>query len=130
MPSAMQITISLINTCIKEIANMVSRALSVVKSAVCSPTTRPFRIAGGRAIKNAGCLIFVLDIILIVIAESSVAMAPSTMSIIPKGLAMLLSTHPMVSPGIAAGVNAARTLSVSDKRNCMPEYARPKADER
>ena len=62
-------------------------------------------------------LIFTFLSSLAKIAAASVAAEPKTMSHTPKGLVMLPRTQPTVRPGIAAGVNTARIVSASEKRN-------------
>ena len=117
VPSKAHIINSLIATLEKVRAKVISVALPSVKNTVKIATATPFNIVGGIAAKIGIARVFSLPMRFIRTAERSVANVPRTISTIPKGLDMFESRQPTVSPGMAAGVNAARMFNASDSLN-------------
>ena len=63
---------------------------------------------------------------LIKITEINVANVPSIISKKPKGLAKFAKKQPMLSPGIAAGVNKAKTIKASENLSWITPKDNPK----
>ena len=92
-------------------------ALLSVKRVTCIPTKTAFSIDGGSTQIYGVVLFNILDSSRIETADKSVATVPKSISN-GKGLVMLDKKQPMVRPGIAAGVRAARIFNASDILNC------------
>lgn len=118
MPPARQTASSPAPTSRADIANNAKVASpSIIRKVISAPTISALKITGiSRESRGMPLNVTFLNA-LADIAASKVAAEPKRISHIPIGLERLPIMHPIVSPGIAAGVKTERIVSASESLN-------------